>query len=75
VSACTNRRVAPPAAARGDDFHALLVAALPRLRAHALALARNRAAAEDLVQDAVALALRAATTSSPAPASPPGATA
>jgi RNA polymerase sigma-70 factor, ECF subfamily len=49
----------PPSAAAGDDgFHDVLVAALPRLRAHALALTRNRAAADDLVQDAVALALR-----------------
>ena len=48
----------PPPAAAGDGFHDMLVAALPRLRAHALALTRDRAAADDLVQDAVALALR-----------------
>ncbi len=48
----------PPSATTGDGFHDMLVAALPRLRAHALALTRNRAAADDLVQDAVALALR-----------------
>lgn len=47
---------APPK--EGGDFHALLLAALPRLRAHALFLARNHAEADDLVQDAVALALR-----------------
>jgi len=41
------------------DFHAQLVALLPRLRVQALALARNRARAEDLVQDAVANALAA----------------
>ena len=48
----------PPPATAGDGFHEMLVAALPRLRAHALALTRDRAAADDLVQDAVALALR-----------------
>jgi len=42
-----------------QDFHALLVALLPKLRVQALALTRNRAAAEDLVQDAVANALAA----------------
>jgi RNA polymerase sigma-70 factor (ECF subfamily) len=42
-----------------EDFHALLVALLPKLRIQALALARNRPAAEDLVQDAVANALAA----------------
>lgn len=41
-----------------DEFHALLTAALPRLRIHATALTRNRSEADDLVQDAVALALR-----------------
>lgn len=41
-----------------DGFHARLAAALPRLRAHALALTRDRAEADDLVQNAVALALR-----------------
>lgn len=42
-----------------DDFHANLVAALPRLRIQALALTRNRAAADDLVQDAAMNALAA----------------
>lgn len=42
-----------------QDFHALLVALVPKLRVQALALTRNRAAAEDLVQDAVANALAA----------------
>jgi RNA polymerase sigma-70 factor (ECF subfamily) len=42
-----------------NEFHAQLVALLPRLRVQALALTRNRAAAEDLVQDAVANALAA----------------
>lgn len=45
-------------AAGGHDFHGMLVGTPPRLRAHALPLTRNRAEAEDLVQDAVALALR-----------------
>jgi RNA polymerase sigma-70 factor, ECF subfamily len=41
------------------DFHGMLVALLPKLRVQALALTRNRAAADDLVQDAVANALSA----------------
>ncbi len=45
--------------ARGFDFHAALVAVLPRLRVQALALTRNRAMADDLVQDAVVNALAA----------------
>ena len=42
-----------------DGFHDLLITGLPRLRAHAHALTRNPAAADDLVQDAVANALTA----------------
>lgn len=42
-----------------SEFHGQLVTLLPRLRVQALALTRNRAAAEDLVQDAVANALAA----------------
>jgi RNA polymerase sigma-70 factor (ECF subfamily) len=42
-----------------SEFHSQLITLLPRLRVQALALARNRAAAEDLVQDAVANALAA----------------
>ena len=42
-----------------DAFHDLLIAALPCLRIHAHALTRNHAAAEDLVQDAIANALAA----------------
>jgi len=42
-----------------QDFHGMLVALLPKLRIQALALTRNRAAADDLVQDAVANALSA----------------
>lgn len=41
------------------EFHTQLVALLPKLRVQALALTRNRAAADDLVQDAVANALAA----------------
>ena len=41
------------------EFHGQLVTLLPKLRVQALALTRNRAAAEDLVQDAVANALAA----------------
>ncbi len=53
------RAAAPPAAAaESREFHDMLVAAMPRLRVHALSLTRNRAEADDLVQDAVALALR-----------------
>ncbi|NKC33049.1 sigma-70 family RNA polymerase sigma factor [Falsiroseomonas selenitidurans] len=40
-------------------FHDQVIALLPRLRVQALALTRNRAAADDLVQDAVANALAA----------------
>lgn len=42
-----------------SEFHGQLITLLPRLRVQALALARNRAAAEDLVQDAVVNALAA----------------
>ena len=49
----------PSAQAAQQEFHSLLVALLPKLRVQALALTRNRAAAEDLVQDAVANALAA----------------
>jgi RNA polymerase sigma-70 factor (ECF subfamily) len=42
-----------------DVFHEQVVAILPKLRVQALALTRNRAAAEDLVQDAVCNALTA----------------
>ena len=43
----------------GGGFEDVLVALLPRLRAQAWALTRERAAVEDLVQDAVAGALAA----------------
>lgn len=42
-----------------DTFHDDLIALLPKLRVQALALTRNRAAAEDLVQDTVVNALAA----------------
>jgi RNA polymerase sigma-70 factor (ECF subfamily) len=42
----------------GRDFHGMLVGMLPKLRVCALSLTRNRVDADDLVQDAVALALR-----------------
>ncbi|WP_337875464.1 sigma-70 family RNA polymerase sigma factor [Elioraea sp.] len=42
-----------------DSFHDDLIAMLPKLRIQALALTRNRAAAEDLVQDTVVNALAA----------------
>ncbi|HTW27328.1 MAG TPA: sigma-70 family RNA polymerase sigma factor [Acetobacteraceae bacterium] len=42
-----------------SDFHDQVIAILPKLRVQALALTRNRAAAEDLVQDAVCNALSA----------------
>jgi RNA polymerase sigma-70 factor (ECF subfamily) len=41
------------------SFHEQVIAILPKLRVQALALTRNRAAAEDLVQDAVCNALSA----------------
>jgi RNA polymerase sigma-70 factor (ECF subfamily) len=41
------------------SFHSQIVAILPKLRVQALALTRHRAAAEDLVQDAVCNALSA----------------
>jgi RNA polymerase sigma-70 factor, ECF subfamily len=41
------------------EFHDQLLAILPKLRVQALALTRNRAAAEDLVQDSVCNALSA----------------
>jgi RNA polymerase sigma-70 factor (ECF subfamily) len=45
-----------------NTFHDQVIAILPKLRVQALALTRNRAAAEDLVQDAVCNALSAHTT-------------
>ena len=48
-----------------DDFHTNLVATLPKLRIQALALTRNRAAADDLVQDAAMNALAAQSSFTP----------
>lgn len=45
--------------AASTGFHDQIIGILPRLRVQALALTRNRAAAEDLVQDAVCNALSA----------------
>jgi RNA polymerase sigma-70 factor (ECF subfamily) len=47
------------AAAATQTFHDQIIAILPKLRIQALALTRNRAAAEDLVQDSVCNALSA----------------
>ncbi len=47
------------AATLAPTFHDQIIAILPKLRIQALALTRNRAAAEDLVQDAVCNALSA----------------
>ena len=47
------------AAASTQTFHDQIIGILPKLRIQALALTRNRAAAEDLVQDAVCNALSA----------------
>ncbi len=56
----TNAQTQPAQKPRAsDEFHGQLVALVPKLRVQALALTRNRAAAEDLVQDAVANALAA----------------
>jgi len=46
-------------AANYPSFHDQVIAILPKLRVQALALTRNRSAAEDLVQDAVCNALSA----------------
>jgi RNA polymerase sigma-70 factor, ECF subfamily len=43
----------------GDDFHAQLLSLLPKLRAYAVSLTHSRDAADDLVQETVAKALRA----------------
>ncbi|MCZ8148117.1 MAG: sigma-70 family RNA polymerase sigma factor [Roseomonas sp.] len=58
-SATFAQSATPNQSATPSEFHGQLITLLPRLRVQALALARNRAAAEDLVQDAVANALAA----------------
>ncbi len=50
---------APLTKAEAKQFHDQVIAILPKLRVQALALTRHRAAAEDLVQDAVCNALSA----------------
>ncbi len=59
----TDLAAAPPAQAaeplRADQFQPLLVAVLPAAYGYALRLTRNRADAEDLVQDAALRAFRA----------------
>ena len=52
-------RLAAPIVEEAYDFHKLLTTTLPRLRVQALALTRNRADADDLVQSAVTSALAA----------------
>ena len=42
-----------------DDFHNQMIGMLPKLRVQALALTRNRSAADDLVQESVVKALAA----------------
>lgn len=54
-----NQRGGTPREDGAIDFHDLMLAALPSLRQQALALTRNRADADDLVQTAVANALAA----------------
>jgi len=49
----------PKGETMNSTFHEQVIAILPKLRIQALALIRNRAAAEDLVQDAVCNALSA----------------
>ncbi|HYZ32592.1 MAG TPA: RNA polymerase sigma factor [Crenalkalicoccus sp.] len=55
IAGAAPRQPAPPNSA----LHAAILPLLPRLRAQARALARNRADADDLVQDAVLRALAA----------------
>jgi RNA polymerase sigma-70 factor (ECF subfamily) len=58
---CPIRKTETPMTAetKTPTFHDQIIAILPKLRVQALALTRNRAAAEDLVQDAVCNALSA----------------
>ncbi|MBB3174195.1 RNA polymerase sigma-70 factor (ECF subfamily) [Endobacter medicaginis] len=58
----TSSQAAGPQPRQGGasrDFHDQVIAILPKLRVQAMALTRNRTAAEDLVQDAVCNALSA----------------
>jgi RNA polymerase sigma-70 factor (ECF subfamily) len=56
---CRKTETAMTAETIAPTFHDQIIAILPKLRVQALALTRNRAAAEDLVQDAVCNALSA----------------
>jgi RNA polymerase sigma-70 factor (ECF subfamily) len=58
---CLNRNgdIEPMSNSATNSFHGQVISILPKLRVQALALTRNRAAAEDLVQDAVCNALSA----------------
>ena len=56
------------------EFQDRLTAFLPKMRVWAMALTRNRAAAEDLVQDVAMKALAASEFSFPARISRPGCT-
>ncbi|WP_428392734.1 sigma-70 family RNA polymerase sigma factor [Lichenicoccus sp.] len=55
----SNRTAGDLKARNPNGFHAQVITILPKLRVQALALTRNRASAEDLVQDAVCNALSA----------------
>src|SRR5688500_14766422 len=56
---------APPGVLSADEFQALLVEVLPTAYGYALRLTRNRADAEDLVQDTALRAFRAMSTFEP----------
>ena len=55
----SNRTAGDITTRNATGFHAQVITILPKLRVQALALTRNRASAEDLVQDAVCNALSA----------------
>jgi RNA polymerase sigma-70 factor (ECF subfamily) len=59
MTATTSQPTMPLPAAKPFDFHAALKDCLPSLRQQAVALTRNRADADDLVQTAVVSALAA----------------
>jgi RNA polymerase sigma-70 factor (ECF subfamily) len=59
MTATTSQPTAPLPATKPFDFHAALKECLPTLRQQAVALTRNRADADDLVQTAVVSALAA----------------
>ena len=55
-----------------QEFHDQLTSFMPKMRVWALALTRNRAAADDLTQDVATKALVARIASSREPTFPPG---